>query len=240
MKKIIIAFSIIMMNFYIVKAYNEIDCSTDAVFADNFCNQCFDWWTKDINEKITLLDDTWLNSSSSDRIMYKEEQDLPFILNLNKDNVYWEQNPVIEDKFWKYTGDLEALYSEENTWYILPSGQSITWIKQDLWAYYSLSKNSLEKDKNIWLLVFPFNSHNIDENGEINVSDGDTHRECILYKSSWTTAENNIKVDVEPKEEDLPKPEPKKMTKVETWAEHVILWFFAMLLAGAFLRRKKF
>jgi len=239
MKKIIIAFTIIMMNFYVAKAYNEIDCSTDTVFADNFCNQCFDWWTKDTNEKITLLDDTWINSSSNDRIMYKEEQDFPFMLNLDKDNVYWDQNPVIENNFWKYTGDLEALYSEESEWYILPNSQSVTWIKQDLWAYYSLSKNSLEKDKNIWLLVFPFNSHNIDENGEINISDGDTHRECVLYKSSWTTFKDDTKVYVEPKEDDLPEPEPKEMTKVETWAEHVVLWFFAMLLAGAFLRRKK-
>jgi hypothetical protein len=41
MKKLIVLISLLVIATPTYAAYEEIECSTDAVFSENSCNQCF-------------------------------------------------------------------------------------------------------------------------------------------------------------------------------------------------------
>lgn len=62
--------------------YKEIECSTQAFFAANNCNQCFDGGKVAVGQKITGLYDTWTNKNASEQIAYKNEQTYPEMVNL--------------------------------------------------------------------------------------------------------------------------------------------------------------
>jgi hypothetical protein len=53
-----------------------------------------------------------MNVTDIDKIVYKEEQLDPEMLNLDPSNVTWTQTPSSEN-FWKYTDEFNALYSED-------------------------------------------------------------------------------------------------------------------------------
>jgi len=63
-------------------AYEELDCSSDAVFAANSCSQCFDGGTQSTGANVGLLSDLWINSGNTDQLVYTEEQENPQMLNL--------------------------------------------------------------------------------------------------------------------------------------------------------------
>ena len=159
----------------------EIECSTDPVFAEYSCNQCFDGGAKWQGEYIWLMTDVWVNTSANQKLLYKEIQKMPEMHNLNTAKVQWSQVPSATD-FWEYTEDLEALYSTEHDGYVLEPSQSVTWLKSKLDAAYKLDKNDVEKGWNIWLLVYSITSWNILDSGEVSTDFGE-HNECVLYKS---------------------------------------------------------
>lgn len=211
-KKVILAISILSISSVPAFAYTEISCSSDPAFAANSCSQCFDWGNKSTGSDLGFLSDVWINGSNNDVLLYKEEQEMPTMINLWGDNASWTQEPTAVN-FWEYTDDFNSLYSELEEGYILSSGWKVTWIKSKLGYSYTLSSNTAPEWANIWMLVFPLTTHKLLSDWEITI-DGDLHKECVLYKSG------------EPSEEVIVPP-----TKLpDTWpAEYILLLILAMI-----------
>lgn len=199
----------------------EIDCSSDPVFSANSCNQCFDWGVKSQWEYIWLMSDVWKNDTTYDKLFYKEMNlIMPEMVNLAPSNVGWSQVPS-SDGFWEHTSDLEALYSNEYDWYVLPAWQQVTWLKSKLDAAYSLDKNDVAAGWNIWLLVYPIVSWNILPDWEISTEFSE-HKECVLYKSG---------------EQKQTITTPPPTTLPQTWpAEFFLLLILAMVLGFGILK----
>lgn len=225
MFKKLIASSLVFISFSSVysvsAATTEVECSTDNVFAEYSCNQCFDWWEKSVGSFLWLLTDVWSNSSESDKIMYKEQQEMPEMVNLNTSKVEWSQTPDSKD-FWEYTPEFEALFSEDQEGYVLPAWETVTWLKSKLSYAFKLDKNEASKGENIWLLVYPVLSHTLLDNWELGMSNT-PHNECVLFKSAaW----------------EAPVVNPPK-TLPQTWpAEFFLLMILAMILWFGILRFK--
>jgi len=214
-KKIIIAWLIISVNYAWAFAYAEVSCSSDDVFAANSCTQCFDWWNKEAWNDLWFLSDTWVNQTGDDILLYKEEQEMPTLINLGWENTSWKKQPN-DIGFWEYTDELNDLYSDLEEWYILSNGWSVTWIKSKLGYTYNLAKNTALEWSNIGMLVFPLITRKIID-GELSL-DWDTLKECVLYKSwkEWT----KTKTEVVPTQK-LPETGP---------SEYILLLILAMIL----------
>lgn len=193
-------------------AYTEVACSTSSVFEENSCNQCFDWGSQSVWSNIGLLNDSWINSSDTSMILYKDEQDEPTMISLN--SATWNQTPDWDD-FWEYTADMDALYNEEEWGYVLASGDSVSWLQSKLGYAYTLSENVASEWENIWLLIYPIITHVINSGWDIEI-EWTTHKECVLFKSAaaWEV------VTTQEKPKELP----------QTWPESILLLFLAMLL----------
>jgi hypothetical protein len=59
------------------------------------------------------LTDKWENPTTNDQIVFKEEQKMPFMVNLSEGNVTWEQVPGSEG-FWEYTQEFNSLFSQKD------------------------------------------------------------------------------------------------------------------------------
>ncbi len=223
MFKKILATSLLLASFSSsYAATTEIECSTDPVFAEYSCNQCFDGWIKEEGAYIGLLTDVWTNSSENDKIMYKEQQEMPEMVNLNTSKVEWSQTPDSKD-FWEYTPEFEALFSEEQDWYVLTAGQSVTWLKSKLSYAFKLDRSETTSWENIGLLVYPILSHTLLDNGELGMSNA-PHNECVLFKSAapW----------------EAPKVTPPKTLPQTGPAEFFLLLILAMILGFGIVRFK--
>lgn len=204
-------------------AYEEVECSTDPVFNQYSCNQCFNWWEKVEWDNLWLLKDLWMNVTDVDKILYKEEQIDPEMINLDKENVNWIQLPNSND-FWTYTDEFNALYSESEEWYVLPAWKSVTWIKSKLSSVFNLEKNTAEKWSNIGLLVYYIYTHNILKDWEIDI-DNTEHKECVLFKS-WGAAKKVVA------------PAPKKLPQTGP-AEYILLLLFLSMILGFWILKFK-
>lgn len=204
-----------------VSAFEEIECSTDTVFSENSCNQCFDGGNKSTGDNIGLLSDDWLNVTSSDKILYKEEQSMPKMMNLGDTNTTWSQSPENNEEFWEYTTDFDGFYSDDQEGYVLPAGKSVTWIKSKLSSTYTLDANTAPVGSNIGLLVYPIAVHDIDDKGDIAL-DAEEHRECVLFKSN------------SPADPVVPQ-EPTRLPETGP-AEYLLLLLMAMILGFGVLK----
>ena len=206
-------------------AYKEIDCSTNASFTSNSCNQCFEWWSKKVWDNIWMLSDQWVNPSDSDQVFLKEENsDFPTMINLSDWKVEWK--PTLPAKeFWEYTPEFEKLKSEADAWYVLPAGQKVTWLKSKVDAAFTLTKNTAKEWTSIGLMVYPIKVHNI-VNWAPSIDSKD-HRECVLYKSSESTKTEVV----------VKKTTPKKLPK--TWPETYVLILLTMFLSLWILKSRK-
>jgi hypothetical protein len=163
-----------------------------------------------------------MNVTDVSKLLFKEEQLDPQMINLAWEKVEWSQNPNKEN-FWTYTDEFNALYSDEYEGYVLPSWKSVTWIKSALSSVFTLDKNTADKWEDIGLLVFPISTHNILADGEITM-DNEEHKECVLFKSDWAAKEKKV----------VP---PKKLP--QTWpAEYVLLLILSMILGFGILKFK--
>lgn len=219
-KKILVISSLALIASPSFAAYEEIECSVDTVFTENSCNQCFDWGKKVQWDNLGLLSDLWSNVSDVAKILYKEEQVDPEMINLDSTNVSWSQTTT--EGFWEYTDEFNALYSDTEEWYVLNAWNNVTWIKSWLASAYTLDKNTAPDDSNIGLLVYPISTHNILADGEITI-DNTEHKECVLFKSGEAS-----EVVVE---------EPKKLPETGP-AEYMLLAILAMILGFGFLQFK--
>ena len=217
-------------------AYDEVSCSTQGVFSENSCDQCFDGGTVWIGQNIGLLTDDWINDSGVKKIMYKEEQEMPQMMNLGGSS--WSQTPSSDD-FWEYTTELNALYSETEDGYVLDNGDSAVWLKSKLGYAYTLDSTSAAGGENVGLLVYTLATHDILEDGDITV-DSDEHRECVAF-TSGAAAPAPTTIDKTPTETVTV---PGKVVTVpkelpETGAEHIILLLAALILGFGFFFLKQ-
>ena len=210
-------------------AFDEIECSVDAVFSANSCDQCFDWGQKSVEDGVQFIDDLWVNRGDTQRIMYKEEQTLPRMLSLWSSN--WSQSPS-SDGFWEYTPELESLYSESDQWYILEVGAQVKFIQSKLGTAYVLDSTEAAQWANAGLLVFPLISHTLTADGDISTDD-EVHNECVLFKAGGQPAEQVTPPGV------TPTPKPQDLAQVETGAEAYLILLFALILGFVYIKTRK-
>lgn len=215
-------------------AYDEIECSTDAVFSANSCDQCFEWGQTSVNGDVGFIDDEWVNVGNSSKVMFKEEQAMPRMLSLNGSN--WSQSPSA-DNFWEWTPELEALYSESEQGYVLGAGQRVKFIQSAVGRAYTLDSTEAGQGENVGLLVVPLLSHVVMEDGDISTDDA-VHNECALFKA-WAEAPVNSSSSGTPSNPSNPTPEPKEMAQVETWAEAYLILLFALILGFVYLKTRR-
>lgn len=226
------------LTFNVYWEYKEVDCSTSPTFWENNCKACFDWWEINLNSNLSFLDDIWFNPSNNRRILFKEEQVMPEMKALNWTN--FVKNPD-NDTFWEYTKELEALYSNEFEWYVLPAWQKVTWIKSSLWSSYNF-KSLPEKWLEAWILIFDIKTHNVSDDWEVDLDDQNSaHRECVIYTSWFEKKEFDEEVQKEEKDDkDFYVPEVKDATKVEAWSPLFLISLIISMLAWlAIFRRRK-
>lgn len=193
-------------------AYDEVACSTDAVFGANSCDQCFTWGEKWMWANIGLMSDKWVNTSDMSQLLFKDEQDDPEMLPLN--GAVWNQVPRAEG-FWEFTENMEALKDDVEWGYVLWAKESVDWIQSSLGSAYNLVENTAPKGSNIGLLVYPIVTHLMLDNDEL--SDGQTYKECVLFTSA----------------------SPTKPELPQTWPESILLLIIAMLLGFGLLKITK-
>ena len=196
-------------------AYQEVSCSTDPLFEQYSCNQCFNWGEQVVGSNIWFLNDKWVNNNDNAQILYKDEQDMPSMKSINETT--WTQLPDAE-KFWEYTEDLNQYYSEEEWGYILPWHESVSWLQSAEGYAYNLESTNAKKWDPVWVLVYSIAVHNIEGENDVQV-EAIKHNECVLF-TSWS----------EKTEPELPvTEEPKKLP--QTGPEHILLLILAMILA---------
>ncbi len=207
-------------------AYNTVECNSDPVFAQNTCKQCFDGWERWQGEAIGFINDIFINKTTNPKLIYKEEQTWPSMINLGWDKVTWSQTPSSEN-FWEYTKDFEATFSSGQEAYVIDPSKQVNRIESKIWYAYKLDKNTVAKWQNVGLLLFSVMTHDI-VNNEVSI-DQIEHRECVLFKSGVPVTPAQLVVESAP---------VKKLP--QTWPEHILLVLIALLLGlGLFgLKRK--
>lgn len=218
-KKALSVITLSLLSVTTYASYEEIECTTDSVFSEYSCNQCFDWGSKKQGDNLGLLSDVWMNVTDVDKLLYKEEQLDPEMNSLDPENVVWNQIPSSEN-FWTYTDEFNSLYSDLEEGYVLPSWESVKWIETNLSSAYNLEQNTAKAWSNIGLLTYSIYTHNILADGEITI-DSNEHKECVLFKS-------------EEGEEETPE-EPKKLPETGS-AEFLLLAIIAMILGFGVLQ----
>lgn len=211
--------------------YKEIECSTQAFFAANNCNQCFDGGKVAVGQKVTGLYDTWTNKNATEQIAYKDEQVYPEIVNLGGDATSWKSTPSDPATFWKYGSEVlwvDSLTGSGKQEYVLDPGKTVTMMEADLGANYSLEKTDKKAGEFVGLAKFPVAFHDVTAAGK----DGPVqlHYECVAFASESAPAPA-------PK----PAPTPVKATAVKTGPESFLLLALAALLSLSLVafRRKK-
>jgi hypothetical protein len=110
---ILTAMSVLAISTLSASAYTTVKCDTDPAFASNSCNECFTDRNRGEGSHLGELKDEWINNSTSDKILYKIEQEMPKMINLSPSLVQWKQNPS-SNNFWEYPQDLNKIYDKEN------------------------------------------------------------------------------------------------------------------------------
>ena len=224
MKKLLIFIFVFFITSSVNAKYEEIECSTDSIFSENSCTKCYNGWKKSQWDTLWLLDSTWNNNTDFSKILYKEEQIDPEIINLNNSNVSWIKTSE-DENFWKYTDEFNALYDDEKWGYVLNKNNSVIWLKTPILNTYKLEKNTSASDSNIWLLIYPLTIHNILPDDEITF-DNDEARDCVLYKSAGIIESTSIKKETKK----LPDTGP---------SQFILLLILAIILSFSILKLKK-
>jgi hypothetical protein len=220
MKKAILSWLVLSVLFsssvFAADGYKEIQCSTNPVFWENQCTQCFEGGVVEEWKDIWLLSDLWSNGTSKAMYMLKEENELTDAVKMISLNwAAWSYEPT-KEWFWEYTEALDKL--EDSGFYKLDAWQSVDWIQSKLGYSIKLNK-SAEAWKEIGLLKYVINIH-LDD-WAWNPSDWTTsHSECVLFKSAG-------KSDIVPPKKEQPKKLP------QTWPQEVLLLLLSLILAGS-------
>ena len=204
--------------------FKSVNCNTNAAFATNSCDQCFEAGSVKVGETISGLFDNWLNNTPNILVAYREEQKMPNLVRFG--NTTWISNPTVDTSFWKYSSDIVWVQAGSG-WknqYILPAGQSVKFFEADISSGYRLEKT----DKKAWdvvgILRFPLVSHVIDSSA--NESAANTSYEC----ASITLASSTV-VAPPPTQPTEAQPIPKDITSTKTGPETLLLIIAAFFIA---------
>lgn len=206
--------------------YKEVDCASKDYFTANSCNQCFEWWSKAVWEKITWLTDSWTNPNSTEQVIYKDEQKFPEMVSVG--NSVWISNPMEIEKFWKYSD--EILFIDSATWsgkqeFLLEWWKTINFLEWDLGASYALQSSDVNEWEATGILKFYLSYHDTDESAK--ESEVKNHTECVAF-TAWAKA---IAAPVPTT--------PQEVTQVKTWPETIFVILAALLLAFGLIRYRK-
>ena len=234
--KIVTALWVLAVSTLSASAFTTVKCDTDPVFAANSCNQCFTWTDRGEWSYLWNLKDEWINNTTSDKIMLKEEQEMPKMINLAPSLVKWEQNPTSKD-FWEYSPELNNIYDKENEGYVLHKGKKVNWIQSKKGYSFALTKNKAEQGKKIGLLTYVLATHNLSKEWDIN-TDSDEQKECVLFKSGKKVEKAAVIPGKKSNTNTPVKTSTKKLPK--TWPEHyLLLLLLSMILGFGIMKMRK-
>jgi hypothetical protein len=210
--------------------YTPVNCNSNATFAKNNCDQCFDGGNIKINQRLTGLFDTWTNNTNTPLTIYKDEQKLPEMIKFGT----WTSTPASEAGIWKTPADIVwSSGSGSRASYILSPGTKVRFVEADVNAWYTLTKTDKKHGEVVGMLRFPIVSRVTNTQ---TATDGapDTHYECVVYKLDAPTASVTSTPSPNPTTPSptIPqKPKPENMTQTETGPETLLLIAAAFFIA---------
>lgn len=201
--------------------YKEVACTSDVIFSQNSCNQCFIGSEVSVGEKKTDLFDNWKNPSS-DTIFtaIKSEQKLPELISFGST---WVPSNADASKIWTFHTDVSEGFVPNNgiEEFILSPNQEVRFYQTSLGAGYTLESTTKNNGDVVGMLKFPVVYYSQNLSGEKS-STSQTHYECVAYplkKVEPTPAPNTPET-------------PKEITKTETGpAETLVLIIAAFFIA---------
>ncbi len=164
----------------------SINCSTNAAFGANSCDQCFDGGSVTVGKKLTGLFDNWTNDTTSLMVAYQSEQKNPNMIAFGITK--WSTSPSDITKVWKNSSDIIWTPTQSGSTkfqYILGAGQKIKFIETDLGAGYTLDKTDRKNGDLVGMIKYPIVSHVIDVAG--GEGSAKVHNECVAYTLSSAT-----------------------------------------------------
>lgn len=160
--------------------YKEVACSSDAIFGQNTCDQCFTGRSVKVGERLTGLSDNWTNSTSNVLIAVKDEQKTP---NMVAFDSVWTPTSADESKMWKSSAEIiwTPNPSTNKDEFQLISGQKVKLMETDLGAGFTLTSSTKKGGETIGLLRFPVTYYTMDMSTVTRSTTPTTHYECVKY-----------------------------------------------------------
>lgn len=214
--------------------YKEVSCSSDAIFGQHTCDQCFTGKAVKTGERLTGLFDNWTNKTGNLLIAVKDEQKVPSMVSVGS---VWTPTSADESKMWISAPEIAwipgASGKDEFT---LMSGQEVKFMQTDLGAGYTLTSSSKKNGEVIGLLKFPVTYYTMDVNTATRSTTSETHYECVTYTLDAPATPE--KTTPTPEKKPTPKPEQTKVTSGP--AETLVLIVAAFFIAfGLMLSLRK-
>ncbi|MBC7498324.1 hypothetical protein H7170_01650 [Candidatus Gracilibacteria bacterium] len=161
----------------------SVSCVSNAAFATNSCDACFDGGSVTTGKRLTGLFDNWTNTSTGLMIAYQSEQKNPNMVAFG--TTIWTASPSDESKLWKSSSDI--IWSPTQTGstkmqYILGAGQKVKFFEADIAAGYTLTKTDRKNGELVGMMRYPTVAHAVDAVG--NEGAAKTHYECVAYNLS--------------------------------------------------------
>ncbi len=205
--------------------YAEVACSSDAIFGQNTCDQCFTGRAVKVGERLSGLSDNWTNSTSNVLIAVKDEQKTPNMVSFDS---VWTPTSADESKMWKSSPEIVWIPGTSGKdEFQLTSGQKVKFIETDLGAGFTLTSSNKKNGETIGLLRFPVTYYTMDMSTVTRSTTPTTHYECVKYTLDAPATPTT------PAEPKTPTPKnPENPTKVETGpTETLVLIIAAFFIA---------
>lgn len=214
--------------------YKEVACSTDAIFGQNTCDQCFLGRAVKVGERLSGLSDNWTNGTQNVLIAVKDEQKTPNMVSFDST---WTPTSADESKMWKSSSQIVWIPGTSGKdEFQLTSGQKVKFMETDLGAGFTLTNSTKKNGETIGLLRFPVTYYTMDMTTVTRSTTPTTHYECVKYTLDAPATPETPKTS-DPK----PQPKPENPTKVETGpTETLVLIIAAFFIAfGLMLSLRK-
>ena len=159
--------------------YTEVACSSDAIFSQNSCGQCFVGRGVKVGERLTGLADNWKNTTSNYLIAVRDEQKTPNMVSYDS---VWTPSSADESKMWKNSSAITWIpgTSGKDEFQLLPD-QKVTFMETDLGAGFTLTSSQKKHGETVGLLRFPVVYYTMDMTTVTRSATADTHYECVKY-----------------------------------------------------------
>ena len=159
--------------------YTEVACSSDPIFGQNSCGQCFVGRGVKVGERLTGLADNWKNTTSNYLIAVRDEQKTPNMVSYDS---VWTPSSSDESKMWKNSSAITWIpgTSGKDEFQLLPD-QKVTFMETDLGAGFTLTSSQKKHGETVGLLRFPVVYYTMDMTTVTRSATAETHYECVKY-----------------------------------------------------------